>query len=506
MTAPTLIDPLGLVVPVYDEAGRLGEFCEPLLDFIATLPAGSELVIVDDGSSDGTVALAKAHLVARPEVAARVLERPHLGKGAAVVAGLEALSTPLRAFCDLDLSTPLAELHRIVVAGARPGVLAIGSRDLTGSSVVRPESRAREVLGKAYNRLLQATVAPGVVDTQCGAKAATAGVWEAVLTHTREEGFAWDAEAVAVAVALGLEVQEVPIEWHHDDRSKVHVLRDGLRMVRATPRIWRRRRAAMLSRSSTSPQLREGEVFDEHNAELLMGSDRTHWWFRSKAAFVATALRRTAPASGATGWLVDAGAGAGGVTALLGWAPDRVAVLEGNGAMVRQALSVHGLAGVQAHVGALPVADGSAAVVCLLDVIEHLEDPVPALAAARRALALDGRVVVNVPGHPRLWSQADVELGHVQRYTRSVLRRQLADAGLEPILMTHVFSWLVPPVWLARRVVKPSTAELGLDQTSPVIDVAGMVLTWFERQLLGRRSLPLGTSVLCVAVRDDAAG
>jgi SAM-dependent methyltransferase len=218
---------------------------------------------------------------------------------------------------------------------------------------------------------------------------------------------------------------------------------------------------------------------------------------------VATALRRTAPPTGARGWLVDAGAGAGGVTALLGWAPDRVAVLEGNRTMVARALSVHGLAGVQAVVDALPVADGAASVVCLLDVIEHLEDPVPALVAARRALGPGGRVVVNVPAHPRLWSQADVELGHVQRYTRATLRRDLRAAGLEPVLLTHVFSWLVPPVWLTRRVVRPGTAELGLDQTSRLIDVASMVLTWIERQLLGRVPVPFGTSVLCVAVPAD---
>ena len=503
MTAPLLPQPLGLVVPVYDEAARIGEFCGLLLDFVASLPGGSELLIVDDGSADATVALVREQLAKRPGLPARVLERPHLGKGAAVAAGLDALTTPLLAFCDLDLSTPLPELLRVVIAGSRPGVLAIGSRDLTGSSVVRPESRGREALGRAYNRLLQATVVPGVVDTQCGAKAATAEVWRLILAHTREPGFAWDAEAVAVAGALGIDVQEVPIEWHHDDRSKVHVLRDGLGMVRATPRIWRSRRAAALSGRSTSAQLLEGEVFDDHNAELLMESDRTHWWFRSKAAFVATALRRTAPKGRDQGWLVDVGAGAGGVTALLGWGPDRVMVLEGNLAMVRQARSAHGLAGVQAVVDALPVANGSAAVVCLLDVIEHLDDPVPALVAAGRALGPSGRLVVNVPAHRWLWSQADVELGHVQRYTRATLSRDLRAAGLDPVLMTHVFSWLVPPVWLARRVMRPGRAELGLDQTSPILDRAAMVLTGLERQLLGRLPMPVGTSILCVALRGE---
>jgi hypothetical protein len=113
--------------------------------------------------------------------------------------------------------------------------------------------------------------------------------------------------------------------------------------------------------------------------------------------------------------------------------------------------------------------------------------------------------VVNVPAHGWLWSQADVELGHVRRYTRAMLRRELRAAGFEPLILTHVFSWLVPPVWLTRRVVRPGTAELGLDRTSVLIDRAAMALTWLERGLIGRVSMPLGTSVLCVAVSAETA-
>jgi SAM-dependent methyltransferase len=232
-----------------------------------------------------------------------------------------------------------------------------------------------------------------------------------------------------------------------------------------------------------------------------MASDRDHWWFRSKAAFIATALRRTTGERNRRGWLVDAGAGAGGVTALLGWPPERIAVVEGNEALVRRARVAHGLAGVRAEVGGLPIATGSADVVCLLDVIEHLGDPLPALREAARVLAPDGRLVVNVPAHRWLWSAADESLGHERRYTRRSLRTELSAAGFEPILLSHVFSWLVLPVLLARRVARGGQAELGLDRTSLVIDRAAMVLTLVERELLGRVAGPLGTSILCVARR-----
>lgn len=520
----------GLVVPLYQEEERFPEFGKHLLDYVADLPEGSEIIFVDDGSTDGTSALVEELLADAPHRPARLLRRPHRGKGAAVAAGLAATEAPWAGFCDLDLSTPLEDFDRVRAAAVRAPVLAVGSRDLATSRVVRNEGRVRETLGRTYNRLLQATIAPGIVDTQCGAKAASRRIWRTVLPHCGEEGFAWDAEIIAVATALGIGVQEVPIEWRHDDRSKVHVLRDGASMVWATTRIWRTARrvaaetagARSVVPATSAPASTHGaeasvvlddatrpstEVFDEANAELLVGADRQHWWFRSKAAFVATVLRRAEVGRDpSSGWLLDVGAGTGGVTAMLGWRDDRVAVAEGSRTLVSHAHREHGLGAVQALVHRLPVAEGSIDVVCLLDVIEHLTDPVAALQEAARALAPGGHVVVNVPAHQWLWSAADESLGHVRRYDRRLLRAQLTAAGLEPVLDTHVFSWLVAPVWATRRLSRGGEAELGLDRTSLLVDRAAMVLTALERELIGRVRLPVGTSLLCVARRPEPTG
>jgi dolichyl-phosphate beta-glucosyltransferase len=488
---------IGLVVPMFDEADRLADYGKRLLDFIGEQPDGSELLFVDDGSNDSTVDVVADLLAGSPGVPARLVRRPHRGKGAAVAAGLREVRAEYAGFCDLDLSTPLDQFERVMDAAARAPVLAIGSRDLPGSRLAQPEGRVREALGRAYNRLLQVTLTPGVVDTQCGAKVARQEVWDAVLPHCREDGYAWDAEVIAVAQALGIDVLEVPVTWRHDERSRVNVGRDGLAMVMATPRIWRRAKQAARSRAvafNASP-----EVFDDVNADQLASADRSHWWFRSKAALVSTALRRTS--SWGDGWLVDAGGGAGGVTAMLGWNLDRTIVVEGNAALAREAHRRHGLYTARGVVDRLPLADGAAEVVCLLDVIEHLSDPVPALREVERILAPAGVVVINVPAHQWLWSAADEALGHHRRYTRPALRSQLAAVGLEPLLLTHVFSWLVPPVWVKRRLASGGQAELGLDQTSALIDRAAMVLTRIERAAIGRAALPFGTSVLCVAAR-----
>lgn len=492
---------LSLVVPVFDEEVRVREFGPTLLAFASTSSTPTEIVFVDDGSSDRTVEELTALLDGAPGLG-RVLQRPHRGKGAAVAAGLASSTRAFAGFCDLDLSTPLPELEKVIARAREIDGLAIGSRDLAGSTIPEPESRLRELLGRTYNRLLQLTVTPGVVDTQCGAKVARREVWARVLPHARQEGFAWDAEIVAVALAMGIPVQEVPIEWRHDQRSKVHVGRDGLAMVLETPRIWRTARHAAGTRPPAAPAPHpaapSGDVFEGAHAHRLIAADRSHWWFRSKAAFVSTALSRTGRAQGV---LLDVGAGAGGVTAMVGWDPGRSVVVEAGRELVTAARSRNGLPAAQGRAERLPVSDASVDVVCLLDVLEHLSEPDAALRDIGRVLRPGGRLVVNVPAHAWLWSSADEHLHHHRRYDRAVLRADLQRCGFEPVLLSHTFSWLVLPVWLVRRFGRDRHAALGLDRTSLALDRAAMILTALERWLLGRSSLPFGTSLLCVATK-----
>jgi dolichyl-phosphate beta-glucosyltransferase len=167
----------GLVVPLFNEQPRFEEFGQQLVNFIARYPSGSELLFVDDGSTDSTSRLVEELIAKNPGSAVALLRRRHEGKGAAVAAGLGELQAHVLGFCDLDLSTPLDQLERVLQVAVRADVLAVGSRDLAGSRLTRPEGRVREALGRLYNRLLQATVTPGVVDTQCGAKVAAREIW-----------------------------------------------------------------------------------------------------------------------------------------------------------------------------------------------------------------------------------------------------------------------------------------------------------------------------------------
>jgi len=500
--------PVSVVVPVFNETARLGAALEQLLDFAAGFGPGSELVFVDDGSTDGTPALLEASRGG--PVGVRVLRRAHEGKGAAVQAGILAACCPIVAFCDVDLATPLDELGRIVGVAAQ-GVLAIGSRGLPTSRLGTREHRLRETLGKSFNRAAQLLVTPGIADTQCGAKAAPRSLWMQILGAGAEPGFAWDVEVIARALAGGHRVVEVPITWNHQPGSAIRVARDGAQMLAALPRIRRRVRS---SRRATAPQTVPAArsdpagsrtpaagVFDDENAATLAAAETAHWWFRSRAAYVNWALGRFAPRQG---WLVDLGAGGGGVTARLAWDPAAVLAVEGNERLAEQAAHGQRILTARADVSAPPIRPRSVAVVCLLDVVEHSPTPVALLRAGASLLSADGVFVVTVPGHPWLWSRADDALGHQRRYARRSLRVELEAAGLRVEYVGHIFSWLVAPVWLRRRVMRPDSPELGLDTRGSVIDAIALVLTASERALLRFTSLPVGTSVLAIARRSEA--
>jgi dolichyl-phosphate beta-glucosyltransferase len=210
---------LSLIIPAFNEAQRIGPTLRRAHRFLAARPARFEIIVVDDGSTDDTVALVTALAGELPGL--RVLGSPaNRGKGHAVRRGMLAATGRIRVFSDADGSTPIDELAPLLQALAAGADVAIGSRYLPASRVTRPQPWCRRVWSRLVNRVVQRLLLPGVMDTHCGFKAFTAAAAAHIFAACTVDGWSFDLEVLARARAQGLSIREVPVRWENDERSK----------------------------------------------------------------------------------------------------------------------------------------------------------------------------------------------------------------------------------------------------------------------------------------------
>ena len=217
-----------VVIPAFNEAQRLPPFLEKVVAYFEGRDEPYEVIVVDDGSTDGTAELVEAqHL---PTVSVLRL-RPNKGKGAAVRAGMLAAKGAYRVFADADGATPIEELKRLeppLVAGAD---VAIGSRVLVDPGVAVTTRIHRVVAGRLFNWMVARIGLHGIADSQCGFKAFTAPAAARVFEALSTQGFGFDVELLLLARAAGFRIVEVAVNWTDQAGSKVGVLRHGPGML-----------------------------------------------------------------------------------------------------------------------------------------------------------------------------------------------------------------------------------------------------------------------------------
>jgi dolichyl-phosphate beta-glucosyltransferase len=246
--APGAIGPArALVIPMYNEVARI----ERTLETLAASPlvvGDLELVLVDDGSTDGTVEVA-SRAATRLGLHARVLQLgTNQGKGAAVRAGMLAATARSRVFVDSDLSVEVKDLERCFEALEDDVDVAYGTRAHPDSSISHTQPPHRVVTGRTYNLLLRLLRLTSERDTQCGMKGFSAEAAEAVFAPLRTIGFGFDVEALARAERGGWRVAPVAVTWSHVEASRVRALRDGVSMGLSALRTRRQ-----LTREASSP-------------------------------------------------------------------------------------------------------------------------------------------------------------------------------------------------------------------------------------------------------------
>ncbi len=197
MTPPQL----AVVVPAFNEAQRLTENLLTLLGYLQSYRPEAELIVVDDGSTDGTAQVAEELFARRPDVMARVLRfAVNRGKGHAVRAGLLAAQAPIAVLSDADLSTPFTELPKIVEPiEAGKYDIVLGSRALDRSLIGHHQPWRREQGGKVFNRIVRLTTGLPFFDTQCGFKAFRMETARPIIEQAQIDGFAFDVELLFLA-------------------------------------------------------------------------------------------------------------------------------------------------------------------------------------------------------------------------------------------------------------------------------------------------------------------
>lgn len=225
---------LAVVVPAFNEAQRLNETLPVVMTYLQVERPASELLVVDDGSTDGTAEVAEAIFARNPAIKAQVLRsEKNYGKGHAVRTGLLASTAAIAIFTDADLSTPISELPRLIgPIEAGDYDIVFGSRALNRKLIGNRQPWQREQGGRLFNGLVRLLTGLPFADTQCGFKAFRMVAARPVIARATIDGFGFDVELLFRARKAGLRLLELPVRWGHAEGSKVSMMRDSSRMLK----------------------------------------------------------------------------------------------------------------------------------------------------------------------------------------------------------------------------------------------------------------------------------
>jgi glycosyltransferase involved in cell wall biosynthesis len=223
-TAPDL----SIIIPAYNEESRLPATLERIAEYLQTSEREAEVLVVDDGSKDGTAAVAEYFQIKIPSL--RVVSNGvNRGKGHSVRHGMQEARGRIALFTDADLSAPIEEAGKLVDALENFDV-AIGSRAMDRSLISVHESPFREFAGIIFNKIVRIILWLPFVDTQCGFKAFRCAPCNIIFEQQTIERFGFDPELLYLARHHGLRVVEIPVRWGHSPATKVSMVRDSIQM------------------------------------------------------------------------------------------------------------------------------------------------------------------------------------------------------------------------------------------------------------------------------------
>jgi dolichyl-phosphate beta-glucosyltransferase len=222
---------LAVVIPAYNEEQRILSTLERVDEYFRAQDYEAKIIVVSDGSKDGTNRLAEDFAKEHPNFSL-LAYTPNRGKGYAVRRGMLEAEAELILFSDADLATPIEEVEKLLERIDDGADVAIGSRPLRESNLEIRQPIHREMLGRTFNAFVQMLAIRGIKDTQCGFKLVKRDPAKEIFSRCTFDGFSFDFEVLRIARDLGYRIDEVPIRWRHQEGSKVVLMRDGPRMLR----------------------------------------------------------------------------------------------------------------------------------------------------------------------------------------------------------------------------------------------------------------------------------
>jgi len=219
-----------IVIPAFNESARIPATLNSVVSCVRSKGWSAEVIVVNDGSTDGTAELVRAFARHAPEV--RLIENPgNRGKGYSVRAGMLQALGEVVLFTDSDLSAPIEEAERLFAAIEGGADIAIGSRWLEKGRQTHRQPLYRQFFGRCFNAVTRGVMGLHFADTQCGFKAFTRNAAQTVFQLQTIERWGFDPEILFIALKRGYRIVEVPVSWAHDARTRMSYLRDGLKML-----------------------------------------------------------------------------------------------------------------------------------------------------------------------------------------------------------------------------------------------------------------------------------
>lgn len=276
---------LSIVIPAFNETRRLGRTLERIRRYAEQVEARWEVIVVDDGSSDGTADLARLfdpgclrlHVLVSPK---------NMGKGYSVREGALAATGAMILMCDADLSTPIEDVEKLQPWIERGYDLVIGSRHLPQSVLDPPQGFSRRIMDAVFRRVRRTVMLADLHDTQCGFKCFKRLVARRLFPLLTVHGFGFDCQVLYLARTLGYRIKEVPIRWSDDRDSRVRPLRDAARMlldlfvIKRRPAVEPPHVRAHVHAANHRAEVLASEICGCFSCQSIFSPDRVEAWFR----------------------------------------------------------------------------------------------------------------------------------------------------------------------------------------------------------------------------------